>query len=461
MPPLLISLLKLGEKGHIRMKSFIRSLLLFCLIVLGGNAQGQGVQIPPAEVCFQATTGISGMVGILGAITGGTGGTSSTYINVPLTGGFGNGATANVTVSGGAVTAVTIVAPGVQYVVGDVLSAASGNIGGVTGFSVPIASTSINSSLAGGSVGMYVPGTLNYSQTWQDAGETMLNTNPVSLDSNGCAKIYGGGTYRQILYDNLQNVVWDAPTTTPPINPVWAGTATGTANAILASAPGFGFLNGQGIDFIAAFANTGPVTVNGFPLVTNGSSGTQALPAGDIVAGNLIQVVWSQTAQQFYLINGAIPSSLPAIHFAGQVIEMRTQTCPAGTLPEDGTSYLATSYVALFNAIGYTWGGSGANFNVPNAGGQFNRGWETGQAVDSGRAFGTTQLDEMQTHTHNSDYSTVGAAGGGNFLAGGAAAGNQTSAPATTAPNSPARIGTETRPTNITALSCIVTGLLP
>ena len=360
----------------------------------------QGVQIPAAMQCFQATTGISGMIGLLGTIPPGTGGTSGTYTNVPLSGGFGTGGTANITVSGGGVTSVTIVSPGTLFVVGDVLSAASANIGNTTGFSFPIASTSINSSLAGGQVGMYTPGTLNAAQTWQDAGETILNTNPVSLDANGCALMYGGGTYRQIVFDNVGDVVWDRPTTTPPINPVWAGTATGTANAILASAPGFGFLNGQGIDFIAAFANTGPVTVNGFPLVTNGSSGTQALPAGDIVAGNLIQVVWSQTAQQFYLINGAIPSSLPAIHFAGQVIEMRTQTCPAGTLPEDGTSYLATSYVALFNAIGYTWGGSGANFNVPNAGGQFNRGWESGQAVDSGRTFGTTQLDQFQGHVH-------------------------------------------------------------
>ena len=446
------------------MKSFVRSLCIACLAAWGiyiPHAQGQGVQVPPALQCFQAVTGISGQVGLLGTITPGTGGTSGTYINIPLTGGFGSGATANIVVSAGGVASVTILNPGTLYVVADVLSAASGSIGNVSGFSVSIASTTINSSLAGGSVGFYTPGTLNTAQTWQDAGETMLNTNPVSLDSNGCAKIYGGGTYRQILYDNLQNVVWDAPTTTPPINPVWAGTATGTANAILASAPGFGFLNGQGIDFIAAFNNTGPVTVNGFPLVTNGSSGTQALPAGDIVAGNLIQVVWSQTAQQFYLINGAIPSSLPAIHFAGQVIEMRTQTCPAGTLPEDGTSYLATSYVALFNAIGYTWGGSGANFNVPNAGGQFNRGWESGQSVDSGRTFGATQLDEMQTHTHNYDIGS-----GSNNIGGGGTGFTQSAfqnnnSTATGAPNSPARIGTETRPTNITALSCIVTGLLP
>ncbi len=443
------------------MKSFIRSLCLLCLVFCG-QASAQGVQIPPAEVCFQATAGISGMVGLLGAITGGTGGAAATYINVPLTGGFGSGATANITVAGGAVTAVTIVNPGTLYVVGDVLSAVSSTIGNVTGFSVPIASTSINSSLAGGSVGMYVPGTLNYSQTWQDSGETILNTNPVGLDANGCALMYGGGTYRQILYDNLQNVVWDRPTTTPPINPVWAGTATGTANAILASAPGFGFLNGQGIDFIAAFTNTGATTVNGFPLVSNGPSGTQALPPNDIIAGNLIQVIWSQTAQQFYLINGAIPPSLPAIHYAGQVILMRTQTCPAGTLPEDGTSYLATSYVALFNAIGYTWGGSGANFNVPNAGGQFNRGYEVGQAVDDLRVFGTTQLDEFQGHTFRgfvgaSTSNPTGSTGPIDNPQSGESVGS----PITDGTNGTPRYGTETRPTNITALSCIVTGILP
>ena len=444
------------------MKLVLRSLCFICLAVCGiyvPKALAQGVQVPNAMQCFQATTGISGQIGLLGTITPGSGGTSATYINIPLTGGYGSGGAANITVSGGGVTSVTILNPGIGYVVGDVLSASSASIGNVSGFSVPLASTTINSSLAGGSVGFYTPGTLNTAQTWQDSGETILNTNPVSLDANGCALIYGGGTYRQILYDNLQNVVWDRPTTTPPINPVWAGTATGTANAVLASAPGFGFLNGQGIDFIAAFNNTGPVTVNGFPLVTNGSSGTQALPAGDIVAGNLIQVVWSQTAQQFYLINGAIPSSLPAIHYAGQVIEMRTGPCPAGTLPEDGTSYLATTYVALFNALGYIWGGSGANFNVPNAGGQFNRGWEIGQAVDSGRGFGYPQLDEMQTHTH---YVPVPNNPNSGVTFGASVEGTSgTTIAETTAPNYPARIGTETRPTNITVLSCIVTGLLP
>jgi hypothetical protein len=75
----------------------------------------------------------------LGAITGGTLYTNGTYTGVALTGGSGVNATANITVSGGAVTVVTIVNVGAGYVIGNVLSATAASIGGTgSGFSVPI-----------------------------------------------------------------------------------------------------------------------------------------------------------------------------------------------------------------------------------------------------------------------------------------------------------------------------------
>jgi hypothetical protein len=81
----------------------------------------------------------TGVAGVLSPITGGTLYTNGTYTNVPLTGGTGTGATANITVSGAAVTAVTIVFGGQGYVIGDVISAAAANIGGTgSGFSVPV-----------------------------------------------------------------------------------------------------------------------------------------------------------------------------------------------------------------------------------------------------------------------------------------------------------------------------------
>ncbi len=75
----------------------------------------------------------------IGAITPGSGYVDAVYTNVPLTGGSGAGATANITVSGGAVTAVTIFDPGAGYEVGDSLSASNTNLGGSgSGFAVPV-----------------------------------------------------------------------------------------------------------------------------------------------------------------------------------------------------------------------------------------------------------------------------------------------------------------------------------
>ena len=79
----------------------------------------------------------------MGAIVGGTGYTNGTYFNVPLTGGTGNAATANIVISGGAVTSVTIVDGGCLYTVGDVLSVAPSSVGGTgSAFSVPVAAVS-------------------------------------------------------------------------------------------------------------------------------------------------------------------------------------------------------------------------------------------------------------------------------------------------------------------------------
>jgi hypothetical protein len=42
-------------------------------------------------------------------------------------------------------------------------------------------------------------------------------------------------------------------------------------------------------------------------------------------------------------------------------------TIPAWLMPCDGQSLSTTAYPECFAAIGYTWGGSGSTFNLPNA----------------------------------------------------------------------------------------------
>lgn len=69
---------------------------------------------------------------------------------------------------------------------------------------------------AGGRVYFYLPSTFTPSDTWQDYNQTILNANPVTLDSAGRASIWGAGRYRQILqsFDGVSTYtqVWDQET---------------------------------------------------------------------------------------------------------------------------------------------------------------------------------------------------------------------------------------------------------
>lgn len=79
-------------------------------------------------------------ISLLGAITPGSGYTNDgTYTNVPLTGGTGTTATADIVVTGGKVTSVTLKSAGKEYKQGDSLSAAAANIGtSGSGFAVVV-----------------------------------------------------------------------------------------------------------------------------------------------------------------------------------------------------------------------------------------------------------------------------------------------------------------------------------
>ena len=88
---------------------------------------------------YYPTTIVQGGIAGFGTITPGSGYTDGVYENVSLTGGDGANGTATITVSGGAVTALTLVNPGYLYLVGNALSATTATIGGTgSGFSVPV-----------------------------------------------------------------------------------------------------------------------------------------------------------------------------------------------------------------------------------------------------------------------------------------------------------------------------------
>lgn len=173
--------------------------------------------------------------------------------------------------------------------------------------------------LAGGSVYFYYPSTTTFKQTFQDSTQTTLNTQPIILDSNGCAIIYGVGVYRQVVYtgaDNTTTLFFDQLTTdTSAFNSVfWASLSGGTANVITITDTGFNATDGSMIQFIALATNTSSATLNpsGFgaiSIVKDTTAGPIALTGGEIVAGNVISVVYYSTSNTFHLVNTVIASA--------------------------------------------------------------------------------------------------------------------------------------------------------
>jgi hypothetical protein len=66
--------------------------------------------------------------------------------------------------------------------------------------------------LAGGFVYYYIPATTTFKNTYQNTALTILNSNPIILDSAGECIAYGNGSYRQIVTDVNGNLIWDQPT---------------------------------------------------------------------------------------------------------------------------------------------------------------------------------------------------------------------------------------------------------
>lgn len=143
--------------------------------------------IPPS-----ITTGI---INALGAITGGSGYTNGSYSSVALTGGTGTSATANITVSGGAVTAVTISNRGTGYTAADVLSASAANIGGTgSGFSIPVSSTDGTGNIF---ASFQAGGTITDAKTANQYNGVYLNRtiNQTALATGTTAVVYANDTY--------------------------------------------------------------------------------------------------------------------------------------------------------------------------------------------------------------------------------------------------------------------------
>lgn len=99
----------------------------------------------------------------------------------------------------------------------------------------------------------------------------------------------------------------------------------------------------------------------------------------------------------------SLPAGLKA-QFAGQVP-------PDGWLKRNGAVLKRATYAALFAAIGtaYNTGGEASDeFRLPDDRGLFERSWDDGAGIDTGRTFGSIQQDQNKSHTHTGTAQSAG-----------------------------------------------------
>lgn len=162
------------------------------------------------------------------------------------------------------------------------------------------------------------------------------------------------------------------------------------------------------------------------PSITSPTvTGTTTLPSTTsigTVSSTEISYLDGVTSSIQTQIDTNTPTGMISIH-SGSV-------APTGWLLCDGTSYASASYTTLFNVIGYTFGGSGANFSVPNLKGkvvvgidgsqvEFDTRGETGGAmthqhtIAASSAITSSNHDghghNMNTHSHENSISESGA----------------------------------------------------
>ena len=98
----------------------------------------------------------------------------------------------------------------------------------------------------------------------------------------------------------------------------------------------------------------------------------------------------------------------------GVIFPFAGSTPPPGYLLCDGSEISQTTYSTLFAVIGYTYGGSGASFNLPNLSGRVPVGVGTATgaagatahtlAQSAGEELHTMTTNEMANHSHAGSY---------------------------------------------------------
>lgn len=173
--------------------------------------------------------------------------------------------------------------------------------------------------------------------------------------------------------------------------------------------------------------------------------------------------------------NGAAYEGYASAEIGMPVLDGRS-TPRTGYLKRNGASLSKTTHAALWGwaqhngrvvtlgswaagAFVFADNGDGT-FKVPDNRAEFERAWDDGRGIDSGRTFGSSQLDAFQGHKHNQRVSATSGTTAGEFTRGVGTSDDRagltdTGVPKTDGANGTPRTAAETRSRNVALLACI------
>lgn len=139
---------------------------------------------------------------------------------------------------------------------------------------------------------------------------------------------------------------------------------------------------------------------------------------------------------------------------AGTIVYTSRDILPFGLLRANGAAYSRSVYARLFNTIGtyYGAGNGSTTFNVPDLRAEFIRGLDDGRSIDVGRVLGTTQYDEIRSHSHATNWQLSNEAG---QVPNSIGSGSNNLEPVYFQRPTELTGGVETRPRNVALLACI------
>lgn len=357
--------------------------------------------LPPVMTATERNAITTGRIGPLAVTNAGSGYTDGTYQPVPLTGGAGTSATAQIIISGGVVTAATALNVGSNYDQGDVLTFAAGDVGG-TG--------------SGGQLTAMI----------QESGLLVYDTDSSRFSGfNGeewkmvawTSDIVGGGGITTLNTLTAATQTFATGTSGTDFN-ISSTTATHTFNIPSASASNRGLVTTASQTFAGEKTFTTGIVANnaaqGLGVAITGNRSNSTAPGVAGIGLGIASFTYTSSAaggtessgQNFNLIGAPTLNSTNAITYTGDVATIRATGAPIA----GGSSTIDHPYNILANDVSKF---SGIALALNEQAGDATLGSASGVNIYTGAGGNTFTLPSLAAHPGKMLY--VKNAGGGNL----------------------------------------------